>query len=152
MNCKVLLKYGKNFQWSPLSFPYLNYNLTCWIFWLETNVLQLFLTSSKNWNGTWCITPKIKNLISIKPLKTWLMFFLPLLSTSKCPRRWDAPTTVTASPFLNCSLIRLFCISSGKFIFMRRICGYASFELPVTVYDLDGGTGGGVCESNNKDY
>lgn len=31
---------------------------------------------------------------------------------------------------------------------MMRVCGYPNLELPVTVYDLDGGTGGGLSCAN----
>lgn len=61
---------------------------------------KVHLTNSINWNGTWKL--------------------VPLFSTIKWPRRWDAPTTVTVSPFCSWSAGGFVAESSGKFIFITR--------------------------------
>lgn len=83
----------------------------------------VFFTNSIYWNGTWKLTP--------------------FCSTMRWPRRCEAPTTVTGSPLSSCSVGGFRAESSGKFIFMMRVCGYPSLELPVTVYGRERGTGGG---------
>lgn len=64
---------------------------------------EVLFTSSMNWNGTWKL--------------------VPLFSTIKWPRRCEAPTTVTVSPFCSWSAGGLVAESSGKFIFITRDCG-----------------------------
>lgn len=63
--------------------------------------------------------------------------------TTNWPREEEAPTTITVSPFLSLTKCALWVVSSGKFIFIILFCGYPSLELPETVYDREGGTGGG---------